>query len=273
MFDAALENSGRGWSVMPVSRASGKRPLEKWKQFQTVHPSRSMLHYWFTKHSGCNLGLITGAISDCFIVDTDTPEAARWFMGHDDLPGTPIVQGSADYKLHFYFKHPGFSVSNSVKKIHPGADVRGDGGYAVLPPSVHQNGTTYQWIVTPEEVPLPDAPQWLLDLVKKKEFVPRQVIVPVIGTASKRHQRYANRALEIELANVATAPDGKKHDQLFQSVAKVAEFVPHGLLSESEITGYFFGAVEGRAKNKRGALETIEKAIQRGKCQPRVLPR
>ena len=274
IYEAARQAAARGWAVMPILRGEEKKPAVKWLRHQTEMPTDKELERWFRQFKDCNLGLITGALSRVFIIDADTMEGNEWLLSKD-LPPCPIVQGSAEYKRHYYFKHPGFDISNSVKKIHGGVDVRGDGGYAVLPPSIHANGQIYQWIVSPDECPIPDAPDWLLELVRRREFVPVEApSVPVINLngSTEAMQKYANAAMEAELSLVTHAPDGEKHAQLFKSVAKVAEFIPHGLLSEGDIKAHFFDVVQGRAKDKKNALETIEDALRRGRTQPRRLP-
>jgi hypothetical protein len=45
--------------------------------------------------------------------------------------------------------------------------VRGRGGYVLLPPSPHENGT-YEWRTAPDETPLAPAPAWLLELLAVK---------------------------------------------------------------------------------------------------------
>ena len=67
---------------------------------------------------------------------------------------------------HRYFKHPGgeVEIKNSVSEIAPGVDVRGDGGMVIAPPSVRKDGT-YRWL---NDLPMADAPGWLIELVKKK---------------------------------------------------------------------------------------------------------
>ncbi|MBW3637522.1 MAG: bifunctional DNA primase/polymerase, partial [Armatimonadetes bacterium] len=275
IYQAAQAALARGWSVMPVSRTAGKVPAVKWKQYQSERPAPDELKAWFAGKPDTNLGIITGALSGLFIVDTDTVEAVEW-MEAQGVPVGPIAQGSAPFKRHYYFSWPDFTVKNSVKQIHPGADVRGEGGYAVLPPSVHKNGAVYEWLVSPDEVDVPTAPDWLLAIpeLQKTEFVPSEPVVPLVDLngSGEVMQKYAHAALEAELSLVAHAPDGQKHAQLFKSVAKVAEFIPHGLLSEGEIRGLFFHAVAPRAEDKRGALKTIEDAISKGQQSPRRLP-
>ena len=60
------------------------------------------------------------------------------------LPETSVVHTGGG-GLHFYFEHPGFHTPNSVSELGPGLDLRGDGGYVLLPPSVHATSRIYSW--------------------------------------------------------------------------------------------------------------------------------
>lgn len=53
-------------------------------------------------------------------------------------------------------------IRNSAGKIGLGLDIRGSGGYVILPPSVHKSGSSYQWIT---EVLSVEAPAWLIELI------------------------------------------------------------------------------------------------------------
>jgi hypothetical protein len=66
---------------------------------------------------------------------------------------------------HFHLAHPGGDVANFAGKL-PGVDLRGDGGYAVLPPSVHKSGAAYRWEGDSEGSPLAAVPDWLVDLLR-----------------------------------------------------------------------------------------------------------
>ena len=60
----------------------------------------------------------------------------------------------------------GRPVRNSVGKVAPGIDVRGDGGYVLVPPSVHPSGRQYAWSVdSAGEFAL--APDWLIAQVSR----------------------------------------------------------------------------------------------------------
>ncbi|MDQ2807170.1 MAG: bifunctional DNA primase/polymerase, partial [Chloroflexota bacterium] len=57
---------------------------------------------------------------------------------------------------------PDCEIRNSSARLAPGVDVRGDGGYLVVTPSVHPLGRPYRWVrgQSPWEcalLPLPDA--------------------------------------------------------------------------------------------------------------------
>lgn len=106
---------------------------------------------------GCGYGIATGERSDCIVVDFDTWEAFEAMA--DKLPNTYAVRTARG--VHLYYRWPGFRVRNSAGELAPGVDVRGDGGFAVAPGSLHKTGKLY------EEVPghdrIEDAPAWLLE--------------------------------------------------------------------------------------------------------------
>lgn len=54
------------------------------------------------------------------------------------LPPTAVSETSSGH-YQYFFKHPGFPIQNSAKVIASNVDVRGDGGFVVLPPSRHFN--------------------------------------------------------------------------------------------------------------------------------------
>jgi putative DNA primase/helicase len=115
-----------------------------------------------------NIAAATGAVSGIVVVDIDPRHDGGWSLvaleqEHGALPHTwhALTGGGGE---HFYFRHPGRFVGCSEAKIAPGIDVRGDDGYAILPPSRHISGRPYAWDVDhhPEHVALADMPEWLL---------------------------------------------------------------------------------------------------------------
>lgn len=93
------------------------------------------------------------------VVDLDGPEG---LLSREKFPETAQVKTA--HGLHLYFRHPGGTVPNSVKKVLPGVDIRGDAGYVVAPPSIHESGVVYAW-VRPERplAGLPMLPDWVVE--------------------------------------------------------------------------------------------------------------
>jgi hypothetical protein len=64
--------------------------------------------------------------------------------------------------MHAFFGYPAEQeVRNSAGKLGPGLDVRGEGGYVVVPPS--RTRGAYEWL---DRAPLA-APSWLLECLKE----------------------------------------------------------------------------------------------------------
>jgi len=125
---------------------------------------------WFTS-TAFNIAIATGAVSGIFVLDIDPrhdgDEAlAALEAKHGPLPATWrfLTGGGGE---HILFRHPGRTIPNSAGVLGPGIDVRGDGGYIVAPPSLHICGRPYAISVDhhPDDVPLADAPTWLLERI------------------------------------------------------------------------------------------------------------
>ncbi len=97
------------------------------------------------------------------VIDVDSAAGLEALAKFGRLPETPCVK--TGHGWHYYFKHPGFKQGNKAGMIE-GVDVRGDGGYVIAPPSVHETGVVYEWAVTPDAAPLADLPEWLIRLMR-----------------------------------------------------------------------------------------------------------
>lgn len=128
--EIALACADRGWKVFPVSvvyKSGGKtdkRPLVPWTTEATSNPDE-VLRLW-RLHAHAKVGVVTGAVSDLYVVDVDDPSAA------DQLSGAPgrVVYTNRPGGYHLYYSGPtdGLPVRNSQDG---GIDVRGDGGMVV----------------------------------------------------------------------------------------------------------------------------------------------
>jgi len=74
------------------------------------------------------------------------------------LPETVSVATGRGWHLYFA------GSLRSLVGVLPGVDTRGEGGYVVAPPSVHETGKIYAWDDSPEHVALAPVPPWLVSL-------------------------------------------------------------------------------------------------------------
>src|SRR5262249_792841 len=83
---------------------------------------------------------------------------------HGALPNT-LYQRTWSGGLQYFFAYaPG--VRNSTSRVGPRLDIRGDGGYVIVPPSIVEEDDrdgAYAWQNDTEVAPMPD---WLLERVK-----------------------------------------------------------------------------------------------------------
>ena len=140
-LDAALEYLDRGWSVIPI-KPEGKRPAIKWREYQDRLPTEDEVEQWWTQWPDYDIAIITGEISGVVVVDCDNEESIH--AAFDAKMRSPIVAKTKRGK-HLYFTHPKDGIRRGPRagvnsrgsdwpKIN-GLDFRGDGSYALLPPS------------------------------------------------------------------------------------------------------------------------------------------
>jgi len=162
-----LRMAARGFRLFPVAIRS-KRPLiGEWPERATSDAER--LHAWKQEYSGCNWGLTCGCDSGVFVLDVDGDEGAASLRGLVKDHGrewTDTLSAKTARGFHLYFRYPTDAVvRNSASKLAPGLDVRGDGGYVLVPPSVHPSGAIYRWAGSCEDTEILPAPAWLLEML------------------------------------------------------------------------------------------------------------
>jgi putative DNA primase/helicase len=145
IMEAALCYASWGWSVIPISRTS-KKPLIAWKKFQTRLATEEEIRTWWTKWPNANVGIATGTVSGLIVLDVDSSDGLMEIEQHGGIPATAKAKTGKGH--HYYLKHPGGVIRNFARKL-PGCDLRGDGGYVVAPPSIHESGVLYEWEVAP----------------------------------------------------------------------------------------------------------------------------
>jgi hypothetical protein len=149
-----------GWSIFPIE-PNGKKPLVKWEKCQKERATEDQVKKWWAKYPNANIGIVTGTISDIIVIDIDSAKGQEEYtVKLGEFHNTISQKTGKPNARQLFFKHPKDRKYHNRARLFLDVDVRADGGYVVVPPSVHPNGTVYQWIINPVEMGLND----LLDL-------------------------------------------------------------------------------------------------------------
>jgi hypothetical protein len=145
---AALKIAGKGNPVFPCK--PDKSPYTP-RGFKDATTNPGLVAAFWKRHPNAKIGMPTGSWSDCFVVDEDRPKAVEEL--ERELPETLTIRTPSGGR-HFYFKHVD-GLTNSRGALPEGIDIRGEGGYVIVPPS---EGYTIE-----VRAPIADAPDWLLE--------------------------------------------------------------------------------------------------------------
>jgi hypothetical protein len=161
----------------PMRGKGDKRPaLSEWKEFQTKPIPFDLFYGPGGRFASVpNMGLIAGAISgNAFVIDLDDhvkPSAADWWTALLALNnyGEPLwtwEQRTGGGGRQLFFIAPAH-WRPPTNKTSIGVDIRGEGGFALIPPTRHFSGREYEWLPGrgPWECDCLPAPQWLLDAI------------------------------------------------------------------------------------------------------------
>jgi hypothetical protein len=170
-LEAALEYLAAGWAVMPC-RPRDKAPLlDTWVEFQTRLPTEEEVRAWWKKWPEANIAIITGRISGIVVVDVDIKNGGK----PEGLPSTGCIARTGGGGWHYVYRRPPDieKVNNQVNgpdhsdPKRQGRDVRADGGYIIVAPSVHETGKRYSW-QSFKLGELGDPPKWSLHRWEEK---------------------------------------------------------------------------------------------------------
>lgn len=156
-FKAAFAWAGKGFNVVPQKAVDKKFPAVKWKHLQSRLATQAELTQWRPMFAN-GVGFITGEISNDIVVESDGPEGeallAEFEKVHGPFPPTLVIRSGSGRGLHRHFKHPGYKVK-TVANPQIKLDIKGDGGFCVLPPSLHKSGGRYTIVHNAKPAELP----------------------------------------------------------------------------------------------------------------------
>ncbi|MDQ0221364.1 bifunctional DNA primase/polymerase [Peribacillus cavernae] len=167
----------------PNCKSTGKHPRTK-NGLKSASTNLDVINGWWKKWPDANIAIATGQQSGFVVLDIDPRHGGEDSLNllinqYGPLPET-IQAITGEGGRHILFKNPGY-VRNRTN-ILPGLDVRGEGGYIVVAPSLHACGKRYEWELSsrPLSVALYYMPDWLLQMI----------VDPVVEKPAKKPDDY-----------------------------------------------------------------------------------
>jgi len=133
---AALHLYRHGLAVIPVGGEDGKVPLVTWGKFKHP-PGRDFLVKLIERHSLANIGVICH-LSNVTVIDVDDPTLVKSILQR--FGNTPLITGTPSGGVHLWYRHDGERCANLRDSEGIAVDVKGIGGFVVVPPSIRPNG-------------------------------------------------------------------------------------------------------------------------------------
>lgn len=162
LIDSALNYAKKGLAVFPLI-PKDKKPLTA-NGFKDATTDPDKINEWWTIHPNANIGIATGQISGGIVaidMDIDKEKGKDGYHTFTEwckenyvmLPDSWLsITGRGGYHLIFKSLFPVPSKIGWIEDV----DIRADGGYIVAPPSIHPNGTRYEWEQSPDDYALID---------------------------------------------------------------------------------------------------------------------
>lgn len=238
---AALHYAAHGLAVFPCL-PNGKKPLTA-HGFKDASTDPAKIAEWFRRSPNANLAIPTGARSGMLVVDLDLKHGAdgratlaALELALGVLPATRVT-GTPSGGEHRWFTMPSAPIRNSAGEIAgevaPGVDIRGEGGYVVVPPSCI-DGCSYTIVQRAAAADLPA--RWIEALSPPmRPTVEAPAWVPADERERTSAQRWCVVALQLEARELAATPPGARNDRLWRSAAALGGLVHLGGIDAEDV--------------------------------------
>lgn len=178
-LQAALQYAGMGLAVFPI-KPKGKTPLTTHGCLDAT-TDKDQIAKWWDRWPDANIGMAMGSKSGGLIaIDFDVDDdkgidgyhvLRDWERENGELPETIMsITGRGGY--HYIYR-TNKDYKNAVGFCE-GIDIRAEGGYIIVPPSVHPNGRSYEWEQSPEDYPIAQADEMVERFLQGSQKEPEQ---------------------------------------------------------------------------------------------------
>ena len=158
--ESAIKYAKMGLSVFPLIPKDKKPATEH--GFKDATTDLRIIEKWWNKNPNYNIGIATGEMSGGLVaidMDVDKDQGkdgyhsfTKWCAdNYLVLPDSWLsITGRGGYHLFYQTDLDVPSKGGWLEDV----DIRANGGYVVAPPSIHPNGTKYQWEDDPDDCQL-----------------------------------------------------------------------------------------------------------------------
>lgn len=233
----------------------------------TTDPARLEAMWGHFPHS--LIGIRTGAASGIVVLDFDLhstgkngQETFRKLAQNGTLRRTVSAETGGGGR-HMYFAHPGMPVPNDNRgKLGPGADVKGEGGFVIAPPSAKRGKLPYCWVqgLDPWSRSLGTLPDEALHTITKSDnrqttFLP--------GAVTQSDDRVMTK-WEDALDQLASAGVGGRNENLYRAACRGGEVVASGQLTSQQVIDLLEMTGQQAGLTPSEIRQTIRSGLSRG---------
>lgn len=215
----------------------GKHPVTN-HGFKDATTDIKKIDEWWPEWSPCssNIAAATGGELRLVVIDVDGEEGFVSLSKEQvaSLQGKNVTRSKSGRGDHFYFSSK-TKINCKVGFVNH-VDIRGDGGYIILPPSRHISGKCYEWLRSPHHG-LTELPEWVLD--SEPKGIPKKVFL-VTGQLILEGQR--NDTL-FRLASTFRAK-GITYEAAYKALETENQLKCNPPLDEREVVGILDSAYE-----------------------------
>jgi hypothetical protein len=149
MLEAALDYARLGYTVVPIN-AGSKLPAVRWRDLQTNPWDADQIKAHWEKHPTHGIGVIPASRNtvvidaDVYKADTVQQDFAQICIDHQIDLSEAVTVKTPSGGLHVWLQI-GEAVRSGSDVLADGIDIRCEGGYAIVPPSLNEVGKAYEW--------------------------------------------------------------------------------------------------------------------------------
>lgn len=265
--------SEKNWSVFPVNLE--KAPIVK-GGFKSATVTKSDISRLFNNSKAVGIGVPTGSKTGFFVLDIDGPRGELQFAQLECMNGflpktVEVITGRETGGRHLYFKIPdGKDIRNSAGKIGEEIDIRGEGGYVVVPPSHHSSGSEYRFKEDchVRDIEIADPPEWLIELIIDSKSDAPTGHNPCTTLVSDNTE-YGSAALKSETECISNSSEGTRNDTLNRSAFAIGQLIAGGEVSEASARAELLKAALATGLPEQEATRTLNNSLSAGMQVPR----